>query len=94
MTTICPSARTNARQFILLEAPLTSQVQSRERQELARLTKKIRQNLSEIRQFIEISGETDDTSYSPVPAQRSFTVKVRYQYQGHGEPLPYEIDEE
>jgi len=94
MATICPPPPASAAQFILLETPLSSKVQSQERRELALLTQKIRQNLSEIRQFLEISGETDEISYSSVPPQRSFIVKVRYQYQEPGEPLPYEIDQE
>ncbi len=33
-------------------------------------------------------------SYQAMPPNRTFTIPIRYQLRGRGEPLPYQIDDE
>lgn len=36
----------------------------------------------------------ESIEYHPGPPRRSFEVPIQYQFEGRGEPLPYELDEE
>lgn len=38
--------------------------------------------------------EAEDIQYNPIPPRRVITVTVRYELQGRGLPLPYELDED
>jgi hypothetical protein len=38
------------------------------------------------------SDRDGDSDYNPVPPKRTFNIKVRYQYDGKMEPLPYPSD--
>ena len=36
----------------------------------------------------------DDFQYNPIPPRRVVTILIRYELQGPGQPLPYDLDEE
>lgn len=41
---------------------------------------------------IQTLEETELEDYRPVPAQRTFTVPVRYVVRGRGKPMPFDFD--
>lgn len=41
---------------------------------------------------IQTLEETELEDYQPVPAQRTFTVPVRYVVRGRGKPMPFDFD--
>jgi hypothetical protein len=42
----------------------------------------------------EEGSECEEIEYNPIPPCRIITVLVRYELQGRGQPLPYELEEE
>jgi hypothetical protein len=68
------------------------QLQSIERQKLAEITETIWQHLTPVEQLLESHTSINEISYRPMPPKRSFTLRVRYQDKGRGEPLPYSLD--
>jgi hypothetical protein len=88
----CPNGITTSPKLLRRESKVIPQLQSLERQKLAEITETIWQHLTPVEQLLESHTNNDEISYRPVPPKRSFTVRVRYQSQGRGEPLTYSLD--
>lgn len=86
-----PNGITTSPKLLWRESKFMPQLQSLERQKLAEITETIWQHLTLVEQSLE-SHTSIDVSYRPMPPKRSFTVRVRYQDQGRGEPLTYSLD--
>lgn len=81
-------------QLLVRGAKVIPQLQSLEGQKLAELTETIWQSLTAVERLLESLEDVNEISYRPMQPKRSFTVRVRYQLQGRGEPLPYPLDDE
>lgn len=86
-----PDGITTSPKVLRRESKVMPQLQSLERQKLAEITETIWQHLTLVEQSLE-SHTSIDVSYRPMPPKRSFTVRVRYQDKGRGEPLTYSLN--
>jgi hypothetical protein len=61
---------------------------------LAAVAERIREALQEfyLRGMAPVEAN-EDLDYRPVPPNRTFNVRVRYQFQGPGEPLPFPLED-
>lgn len=87
----CPNGITTLPKLLRRESKVMPQLQSLERQKLAEITESIWQDLTRVEQLLSHTT-IDEISYRPMPPKRSFTVRVRYQNHGRGEPLAYSLD--
>ena len=87
-----PDGITTSSKLLRRESKVMPQLQSLERQKLAEITETIWQHLTPVEQLLESQTSIDEISYRPMPPKRSFTVRVRYQDKGRGEPLTYSLD--
>ncbi|HEY9871928.1 MAG TPA: hypothetical protein V6D12_00715 [Candidatus Obscuribacterales bacterium] len=87
-----PDGITTSPKLLVRESKFIPQLQSLEGQKLAEITETIWQHLTAVEQLLESYTSIDEISYRPMPPKRSFTVRVRYQDKGRGEPLPYSLD--
>lgn len=87
-----PDGITTSSKLLRRESKVMPQLQSLERQKLAEITESIWQHLTPVEQLLEFHTSIDEISYRPMPPKRSFTVRVRYQDKGRGEPLTYSLD--
>ena len=87
-----PDGITTLPKLLRRESKVMPQLQSLERQKLAEITETIWQHLTPVEQLLESHTSIDEISYRPMPPNRSFTVRVRYQDKGRGKPLPYLLD--
>ena len=87
-----PDGITTSPKLLVRESKVIGQLQSLEGQKLAEITETIWQHLTPVEQLLESLEDIDEISYRPMPPKRSFTVRVRYQDKGRGEPLPYSLD--
>ncbi len=88
-----PPHQIKAPPIMLVPDPtLIPAVQSPERQKITEVTEGMwREYLTEISDAIE---DVSEITYRPGSPKRSFTVRMRVQFQGRGKPLPYPLDEE
>lgn len=89
-----PNKLTTPSQLLVRESKIILQVQSLEVQKLAELTETIWQNLTPVERLLESLEDVSEISYRSMQPKRAFTVRVRYQQQGRGEPLPYPLEDE
>lgn len=87
-----PGGITTSPKLLRRESKVMPQLQSIERQKLAEITETIWQHLTPVEQLLESHTSINEISYRPMPPKRSFTLRVRYQDKGRGEPLPYSLD--
>jgi hypothetical protein len=87
-----PNGITTSPKLLRRESKVIPQLQSLEGQKLAEITETIWQHLTAVEQLLESSTSIEEISYRPMPAKRSFTVRVRYQNQGRGKSLTYSLD--
>lgn len=89
-----PNKLTTPSQLLVREPKTLLQGQSLEAQKLAELAETIWQDLTRVERLLESIEDVREISYRPIQPKRSFTVRVRYQLQGRGEPLPYPLEDE
>lgn len=103
-----PSETKRSPSLLVRESKYPPQLQSQEAQKLLNLTEAIWQHLTGTQRLLESlekstaidqpllesAEDSREISYRPVPPNRSFTVRVRYNFKGRGEPLPYPLDDE
>lgn len=102
-----PNGIKKAPQVLVPESRVTPELQSPERQKVAEVTEKILWDLTAIQgvleqwqnikvieqELIDTVEDSNDLSYRPVPPNRSFTVRMRCQFKGRGEPQKYPLDD-
>lgn len=98
MTSICSSSptcvATTSTKLLVREAIISPALESPERQKLAEFKAKIWKALTLSERQLATPEKIEEIDYRPVPPKRIFTVRVRYQFKGHLEPQPYQLDEE
>lgn len=86
---------TSAYELQLIDTESSLQPQGPEGQQLHRKADEAIQHWGERAEVL--IAEADDegiVSYVSVPPTRTFFVRTRYIYEGEGEPLPFELDDE
>ncbi|MDB9512340.1 hypothetical protein PN499_14200 [Kamptonema animale CS-326] len=103
-----PNGIKKAPRVLVPESRVTPELQSPERQKVAEVTEKILWDLTAIdgvleqwenikvieQELIDTAEDTSEFTYRPVPPNRSFTVRMRCQFKGRGEPRKYPLDDE
>ncbi|WP_449419622.1 hypothetical protein [Phormidium nigroviride] len=103
-----PNGIKKAPRVLVPESRVTPELQSPERQKVAEVTEKILWDLTAIdgvleqwenikvieQELREPAEDSSEFSYRPVPPNRSFTVRMRCQFKGRGEPRKYPLDDE
>ncbi|MCU0551857.1 MAG: hypothetical protein MUC48_21165 [Leptolyngbya sp. Prado105] len=80
--------------ILVRELSIVPQLQSQERQKLAEVTEEIWQTLTTSEKELDNLAEDQEIQYNPVPPKRTFTVKVRYRFNGRMKPQSYSLDDE
>ncbi|VXD11155.1 conserved hypothetical protein [Planktothrix serta PCC 8927] len=98
MTIICtlpPTQRANKSPEVLIrETVFSSAFHSLEHRKIAKFTDEIWRALTPSERQLTTPENIQEIDYKPVPPKRTFTVRVRYQFKGRIEPLPYQLDDE
>lgn len=97
MATLCAGSDSVQGMPVWLADSMSSpRASGRESQQLADYLREItRVLLLQSQQWMEALSSTNAADdYRPIAPRRSYTVNVRYLYQGRGESLPYRFDDD